>query len=69
MAIRSTNAVTRTFNVYKGEEKLASGASPVQLTALVASTKYDLEITAVENGDESERVKVPSFTTTAPSEG
>jgi hypothetical protein len=55
--------MARTFNIYKGAEKLASGASPVALTALVASTKYDLEISAVENGVESTKVTVPSFTT------
>lgn len=55
----------RTFKVYNDEEVIKEGASPLAITGLTPSTKYDLKISAVEDGKESEQVAVPSFTTTA----
>lgn len=58
--------MTRTFKVYKGSDVIKEGVSPITLTALTGSTKYDLQISAVEDGRESDKVDVPSFTTLAP---
>lgn len=57
--------MARTFKVYKGEDVIKEGASPLAVTGLTASTKYDLKISAVEDGKESAKVAVPSFTTSA----
>ena len=58
--------MARTFKVYNGTEVIKEGASPLALTGLTASTNYNLKISAVENGKESDKVDVPEFTTTAP---
>lgn len=57
--------MTRTFKVYNGEEVIKEGASPLTITDLTASTKYNLKISAVEDGKESAKVDVPEFTTLA----
>lgn len=58
--------MVRTFKVYNGTEVIKEGASPLALTGLTASTNYNLKISAVEDGKESDKVDVPEFTTTAP---
>lgn len=58
--------MARTFKVYNGTEVIKEGASPLALTGLTASTKYNLKISAVEDGKESDKVDVPEFTTKAP---
>lgn len=58
--------MARTFKVYNGTEVIKEGASPLALTGLTASTNYNLKISAVEDGKESEKVDVPEFTTKAP---
>lgn len=55
--------MARTFKVYNGTEVIKEGASPLALTGLTASTKYNLKISAVEDGKESDKVDVPEFTT------
>lgn len=57
---------TRTYKVYNGDTVIKEGASPNVITGLSGSTKYNLKISAVENGDESVKVDVPEFTTQAP---
>lgn len=57
---------TRTYKVYNGDTVIKEGASPNVVTGLTGSTKYNLKISAVENGDESVKVDVPEFTTKAP---
>lgn len=57
---------TRTYKVYNGDTVIKEGASPNVVTGLTGSTKYNLKISAVENGDESVKVDVPEFTTQAP---
>lgn len=59
---------TRTYKTYNGTQVIAEGATPLALTGLTPQTKYNLKISAVENGKESEKVDVPEFTTIA-SEG
>lgn len=55
--------MARTFKVYNGEQVIKEGASPLAITGLTASTKYNLKISAVEDGKESTKVDVPEFTT------
>lgn len=55
--------MARTFKVYNGTEVIKEGASPLALTGLTASTNYNLKISAVEDGKESDKVDVPEFTT------
>lgn len=55
--------MARTFKVYNGDAVIKQGASPLAITGLTASTKYDLKISAFEDGKESAKVAVPSFTT------
>lgn len=57
--------MARTFKVYNGDAVIKQGASPLAITGLTASTKYDLKISAVEDGKESVKVAVPTFTTSA----
>lgn len=57
--------MARTFKVYNGEQVIKEGASPLAITGLTASTTYNLKISAVEDGKESEKVAVPEFTTLA----
>lgn len=57
---------TRTYKVYNGDTIIKEGANPNVVTGLTGSTKYNLKISAVENGEESVKVDVPEFTTTAP---
>lgn len=57
---------TRTYKVYNGDTVIKEGASPNVVTGLTGSTKYNLKISAVENGDESVKVDVPEFTTKVP---
>lgn len=63
--------MARTFNIYaKADLKtpVVSGASPLTITGLTADTDYaagDYVISAVEDGNESEKVNVPAFKTQA----
>lgn len=57
--------MARTFKVYNGEEVIKEGASPLTLTGLTPSTKYNLKISAIEDDKESAKVDVPEFTTSA----
>lgn len=57
--------MARTFKVYNGSTKIAEGASPIKLTGLTANTLYKLQVSAVEDGQESEKVAIPDFTTKA----
>lgn len=63
--------MARTFKIYaKGDltTPVVSGASPLTITGLTASTDYakgDYVISAVEDDKESAKVDIPAFTTTA----
>jgi hypothetical protein len=55
--------MVRKFKVYNGSTLLKEGDSPLQITGLNPLTKYDLTISALEDGKESNKVDVPTFTT------
>lgn len=62
--------MARTFKIYKKDgTEVVSGASPLTIPDLTASTDYaagDFTISAVEDGNESEKVNIPAFKTTDP---
>lgn len=66
--------MAKVFNVYKktGEKIVSEKPSPVTITGLTAETPYskgDFQVTAIEDGkQESSKVDVPAFTTTATAE-
>lgn len=57
--------MARTFRIYNGSDMLKEGASLNVLSSLEPATKYNLSISAVEDGIESAKVDVPEFTTKA----
>lgn len=55
--------MARTFKVYNGDTVIKQGTSPLTITGLTPLTDYNLKISAVEGGKESNQVEVPTFTT------
>ena len=57
-----------TFRIYQGENVIAEGASPLEITGVDAETEAaagEYQVVRVDDGKESARVDIPVFTTLA----
>lgn len=60
--------MVKTLRVYNADTLIAESESPVELIQLTPATKYNLECSFYENGQESTKSPVPEFTTEAQEE-